>query len=447
MILRKKTSRVFSRYIIVLAETFLQLYSQENRCYSRNGMEQTKHISNLPISLDSALETLLAHTSVPEGGYVLLPLLEAVNRIVGEDLAARIDLPPFDNSPLDGFALRHTDSVGASRERPIFLRVIETIYAGDVPQKTLAPGECARVMTGAPLPEGATCVIPFEDTDNRPDLVGIFHALEPYQNYRFHGEDTPQGQRILSKGERITGAHLGILAAQGFTEIPVFVRPQVGILSTGTELMSGPEPLIPGKIYDSNRYLLAARVLALGAEPVFSSNTVDDPALIAKAVDALLETCDCIVSTGGVSVGEHDYMPQVGEHILAEQLFRQVQMKPGGWVTALYKEKKIILCLSGNPFAAAMSFDLLAAPVIRRLAGAAQVIFPRITGVMQEPFLRSSPKGRFLYVRREGTEVFLPQAGYVSGSLSSLIGCNCILPIPPGTPSLNQGDTVILIPL
>lgn len=410
-------------------------------------MEQPNHISHMPISLDSAQEILLAHTPVPKGAYTLLPLLEALNRITGEDLDACIDLPPFDNSPLDGFALRHIDSAGASKDRPIFLRVIETIYAGDVPQKPLAPGECARVMTGAPLPEGATCVIPFEDTDNRPDLVGIFHALDLYQNYRFHGEDMPQGKRILSKGERITGAHLGILAAQGFTEIPVFARPRVGILSTGTELMSGPEPLIPGKIYDSNRYLLAARVVALGAEPVFSANTADDPVIIAKAVDTLRETCDCIVSTGGVSVGEHDYMPQVGELIRAEQLFRQVQMKPGGWVTALYKEKKIILCLSGNPFAAAMSFDLLAAPVIRRLAGAAQVMFPRIAGVMQEPFPRSSPKGRFLYARREGTDVFLPQAGYVAGSLASLIGCNCILPIPPGTPSLKRGDTVTLIPL
>jgi molybdopterin molybdotransferase len=302
-------------------------------------------------------------------------------------------------------------------------------------------------MTGAALPEGATCVIPWEETDNHPDVVGIFHSLENHQNYRFHGEDIRQGQPVLSKGERITGTHLGLLAAQGFTGIPVFARPQVGILSTGSELMSGPEPLTPGKIYDSNRYFLAARVLALGAEPVWISKIADDPALIAQALEKLLKTCDCIITTGGVSVGSHDYMPQAGSYIAAEPLFRRVQMKPGGWVTALYKDTKIILCLSGNPFAATMSFDLLAGPVIRRLAGAALILPRKIQGVLQDPFPKASPQGRFLYARREGKEVFLPQGGYVSGSLASLINCNCILHIPPGKVSLDPGDTVEVIPL
>ncbi|MDR2798504.1 MAG: molybdopterin molybdotransferase MoeA [Treponema sp.] len=409
-------------------------------------MEPRTFFPHVSISVDSAIALLLERTPGPEKS-MLLPLLETLHRIAGKDQDARIDLPPFDNSPLDGFALGHTDSVGASKDKPVFLRVIETIYAGDVPQKPLAPGECARVMTGAALPKGATCVIPLEDTDNHPDTVGIFHALKAHQNYRFHGEDIRQGQPILSKGERITAAQVGLLAAQGFTDIPVFARPQVGILSTGNELMSGPEPLIPGKIYDSNRYLLAARVLALGAEPVWTSKIADDPALIAQAVEDLLKTCDCIISTGGVSVGDHDYMPQVGAYIGAEPLFRRVQMKPGGWATALYKDTKIILCLSGNPFAAVMSFDLLAGPVIRRLAGAAPVLPPKIPGVLQEPFPKASPQGRFLYARREGREVFLPKAGYVSGSLASLIGCNCILQIPPGRGSLDPGDTVEVIPL
>ncbi|MDR2393088.1 MAG: molybdopterin molybdotransferase MoeA [Treponema sp.] len=409
-------------------------------------MEQTSSFPHFSISLDSAIAMLLAHTAGPQG-CMPLPLLEALCRIAGKNLHARIDLPPFDNSPLDGFALRHTDSAGASKDRPVFLRVVETIYAGEVPQKALAPSECARVMTGAPLPYGATCVIPFEDTDNQPDTVGIFHPLEDHQHYRFHGEDVRQGQDILHQGERITGAHLGLLAAQGFTEVPVFARPQVGILSTGTELMSGPEALSPGKIYDSNRYLLAARVLALGAEPLCSPKIPDDPALIAQAVVELLKTCHCVITTGGVSVGAHDYMPQVGSSIGAQPLFRQVQMKPGGWVTALYKDAKIILCLSGNPGAAAMGFDLLAGPLIRRLAGAAEVLAPKLLGILQDPFSKASPQNRFLYARREGREVFLPKTGFGSSLLSSLIGCNCIVHIPAGSPPLDPGDRVELIPL
>ncbi|MDR2633763.1 MAG: molybdopterin molybdotransferase MoeA [Treponema sp.] len=412
-------------------------------------MEQAHSFFSFPycsIPLDSAIEILLAHSAGPQGSSGV-SLLEALSRIAGKDLHARIDLPPFDNSPLDGFALRHSDSAGASKEKPVLLRVVETIYAGDLPRKALSRGECARVMTGAPLPPGATCVIPFEDTDNQPHTVGLFHPLEAHQNYRFHGEDVRQGQGILRQGERISGAHLGLLAAQGFTEVPVFARPQVGILSTGTELMSGPEPLSPGKIYDSNRYLLAARVAALGAQPFCSPKIPDDPALIAQALEELLKTCHCVITTGGVSVGAHDYMPQAGSYIGAQPLFRQVQMKPGGWVTALYKDAVIILCLSGNPGAAAMSFDLLAGPLIRHLAGAAVVRPPQLLGVLQDPFSKTSPQNRFLYARQEGRDVFLPRTGFGSGLLSSLIGCNCIVHIPAGSPALHPGDTVELIPL
>ncbi|MDR3115026.1 MAG: molybdopterin molybdenumtransferase MoeA, partial [Treponema sp.] len=137
-------------------------------------MEPGNYFPHVSIPVDAAIALLLEHTPEPEES-ICLPLLEGLYRIAGEDLDARIDLPPFDNSPLDGFALRHTDSAGASKGKPVFLRVVETIYAGDIPQKPLAPGECARVMTGAALPEGATCVIPWEETDNHPDVVGIFH--------------------------------------------------------------------------------------------------------------------------------------------------------------------------------------------------------------------------------------------------------------------------------
>ncbi|MDR1985741.1 MAG: molybdopterin molybdotransferase MoeA [Treponema sp.] len=407
-------------------------------------MEPTAYFPHVSIPVDFALGILLERTPGPER-TIDLPLLEALHRIAGEDLAACMDLPPFDNSPLDGFALSHTDSTGASRDKPVFLQVVETIYAGEVPRKTLGPGECARVMTGAALPKGATCVIPWEHTDNQSPRVGIFHTLKAHQNYRFHGEELRQGQPLLTKGQGITVPHLGLLAAQGFTRIPVFPRPQVGILSTGSELMSGPEPLIPGKIYDSNRYFLAARVSALGAEPVLTSPIADAPAFIAQTIEGLLQTCDCIISTGGVSVGDRDYMPQAGAYIGAEPLFRRVQMKPGGWVTALFKDSKIILCLSGTPLAAAMSFDLLAGPVIRRLAGAVPVLPRKIPGVLQDPFPKASPQPRFLYARREGKEVFLPPA--VSRSLASLIGCNCILQIPAGRGALEPGDRLDLIPL
>lgn len=394
------------------------------------------------IPLDSAIERLLEQTPVPER-HETAPLLDALGRISFKNLDALIDMPPFDSSPLDGFAMCHKDLAGASRDKPAVLRVIETIYAGDAPTKPLAKGECARVMTGAPLPSGATCVVRYEDTDNGKDYVQVPLSLREHQNYRFQGEDLRIGRRLLGKGEPISAAHIGALASQGFTEASVFMRPQVGILSTGSELISGNQPLSLGKIYDSNRYVLGARVVVLGGEPVFGPNTADDAPTIAETVEALLKTCDFIVTTGGVSVGDRDYMPLVGEMIRAEQLFRGVRMKPGGWITGLYKAPKIVLCLSGNPGAAAISFDLLAGPVIRRLAGADRVLPRRTRGVLKEPLSKTSDNRRFVYARMEGEKVAPSFSG--SGSLASLIGCNCILDIPGGTPPLSVGDSVEVI--
>jgi molybdopterin molybdotransferase len=396
------------------------------------------------IPLQSAIEELLHQTSTPER-HEKLPLLASLGRISFEDIHARIDIPPFDNSPLDGFAIAHRDLVGASQDKPAVLRVIETLYAGDASTKPLEKGACVRVMTGAPIPAGATCVIRYEDTDNGQDYVRVPLSLGEHKNYRFRGEDLKKGQEILRRGERITVAAIGVLAGQGFVETSVFARPKVGILSTGSELISGDQPLKPGKIYDSNHFALGAKVLALGAEPVFGPPAADDPQTIAKTLGALLETCDFMVTTGGVSVGDRDYMPLVGKLIQAKQLFRGVHMKPGGWITGLCKGSTLVLCLSGNPRAAALSFDLLAAPVIRRLAGIPQTLPQRMACLLKDPFPKASDTRRFLYARQEQGAVSLGPSKQVSGSLSSFMDYNCILDIPPGTPPLSAGDRVEVI--
>ncbi|MDR2534419.1 MAG: molybdopterin molybdotransferase MoeA [Treponema sp.] len=393
-----------------------------------------------PVSLESAVERLLERISVPER-HETAPLLDALGRIAFKTLEALIDTPPFDNAPVDGFALRHTDLTGASKDSPVALRVVETFYAGDTPAKALEPGQCARVMTGAPIPPGATCVVRYEDTDNGKDYVKVPFSLKEYQNYRFQGEELRKGRKLLEKGEYITVPHIGILAGQGYTEAAVFTRPKVGILSTGSELISGNQPLRPGKIYDSNRYMLGAKVKRLGAEPVFGANAADDPKVIAETLTELLETCDFIVTTGGVSVGDQDYMPLVGDLLKAERMFRGIRMKPGGWVTGLYLASKIILCLSGNPGAAAVSFDLLAGPGIRRLAGAALEGHRRIRCSLEEPFSKPNKSRRFLYAYLEAGKVSVSSTGVGSGHLASSLGSNCIVDIPAGA-ALSAGDTV-----
>ena len=297
-------------------------------------------------------------------------------------------------------------------------------------------------MTGAPIPPGATTVVRLEDSDNGKDRVGIFVSLQEHENYCFSGEDLRKGREIIRAGSPLNAAAISVLASQGFREISVTGRPRAGILSTGSELLPVGAPLKPGTIYDSNRFFLAARVRELGGEPVCGLNPGDDPEKIAAVVEDLLSGCDMVFTTGGVSVGDHDYLPAAGKRIGAELLFRGVRMKPGGWVTAMEKNGKILLSLSGNPFAAICGFELLGAPLLCRAAGLAASLPRRVRALLGEPFSWPSPSRRFLSVRLEGGRVFLPKTGHTFGSLSSLIGCNCLLDIPPRSPPLPEGAPV-----
>jgi molybdopterin molybdotransferase len=398
------------------------------------------------ISLEEALDCLLRRPWTP-GPLETLPLEESLGRVCGETLRAAFDQPPFDRSPLDGFAVRHGDIAGASRDRPAFLRVTQTIYAGMPPGRRLEAGEAARIMTGAPIPPGADAVVRLEDSDNGKERVGIFVSLGEHENYCFSGEDMKTGQEILRAGSPLNAASIGILASQGCREIAVTRRPRAGILSTGSELLPAGVPLETGKIYDSNRFFLAARIRELGGEPVCGLNPGDDPEKIARALDALLADCDMVFTTGGVSVGDHDYLPDAGKRIGAQPLFRRVKMKPGGWVTALEKEGKILLCLSGNPFAAICGFELLGAPLLRRAAGLSRYLPRRVRAFLGEPFPRQSPGRRFVSGRLEGGRVFLSKTGRASASLSSLIdeagsGGSCLLDIPARSPALPEGAPV-----
>ncbi|MDR3161936.1 MAG: molybdopterin molybdotransferase MoeA [Spirochaetaceae bacterium] len=395
------------------------------------------------VSVEEAVECLLRRTGALNR-VETLPLEECLGRVCGETLRAAFDQPPFDRSPLDGFAVRHGDIAGASKDRPAFLRVTRTIYAGDREpgNRPLAAGEAVRIMTGAPIPPGATAVVRLEDSDNGKDRVGIFVSLREHENYCFSGEDLRKGREILSAGSPLNAAAISVLASQGMKEISVTGRPRAGILSTGSELLPAGAPLEAGKIYDSNRVFLAARIRELGGEPVCGLNAGDDPQTIARALEELLSGCDMVFTTGGVSVGDHDYLPAAGKRIGAETLFRGVRMKPGGWVTAMEKGGKILLCLSGNPFAAVCGFELLGVPLLRRAAGLAEYRPRRVQAVLGEPFPRPSPSRRFLSGRLEGGRVFLSKSGYASGSLSTLIGCNCLLDIPPRSPPLPEGAPV-----
>ena len=373
-------------------------------------------------------------------GTEILPLERTLSRTLAADVAAPLDQPPFDRSPLDGYALRSADLTGANREHPAVLEVVDTVYAGDEARIPVGPGQAVRLMTGAMLPPGCDCVVPQEDTD-RGDPVSVFVSLKPFQNYVYQGEDYRKGALLLEKSTRLDAAALGVLAGAGLTEAEVCRRPRVGLLTTGDEVVSPGTALPAGKIYGSNQMLLAARLAELGFETE-TAHRGDDPAAVAEAMRELLETCDVLLTTGGVSVGDKDIFHQALPLLGAERIFWRVNLKPG--TPAMYSlyEGKPILSLSGNPFAAFTTFELLARPLLAALSGEEG---PRWgEGVLDTPFPKASPRRRFIRGRYENGHITLPE-GHSSGMLASLVGCNCLAELPAGSPPAEAGTRVRIL--
>lgn len=391
------------------------------------------------ISLEEA-EALLT-TELSPLGQEVLPTGDALGRTLAADITAPMDQPPFDRSPLDGYALRSADLAGADRDHPAVLTVVDTLYAGDQAKVPVGPGQAVRIMTGAMLPPGCDCVVAQEHTD-RGNPVAVYTALPPYQNYVYQGEDYKAGTILLNKGTRLDAAALGVLASAGLTEVPVCRRPRVAVLTTGDEVVApGATPLPPGKIYGSNLALLLARLAELGIPEPAAEQVGDDPQAVAKAMERLLKGCDLLITTGGVSVGDKDIFHQALPLLGAERVFWRVDLKPGTPAMFSRYQGKPILSLSGNPFAAFTTFELLARPLLAALAGEPHLLPHKRRGVLATPFSKPSPRRRFLRGRYEDGDVTLPE-GHSSGQLASLVGCNCLVELPAGTPAAEAGQQV-----
>ncbi|OUN22109.1 hypothetical protein B5G34_08730 [Flavonifractor sp. An82] len=389
------------------------------------------------LSLEQAVERMTQGLSPL--GVEVLPAFQALDRTLAHDVAAPMDQPPFDRSPLDGYALRSADIAGADREHPVLLPVADTLYAGDAPHHPLGPGQAIRIMTGAMLPEGCDCVLRQEDTD-RGNPVSIYASLPPYQNYVRRGEDYRAGSLLLPAGARLDAAALGVLASAGITEVPVRRRPKVALLTTGDEVVEAGQPLPTGKIYGSNGVLLSARLAELGIS-VLCRHAADSPAAVAKAMAELLNHCDLLITTGGVSVGDKDIFHQALPLLGAEQVFWKVNLKPG--TPAMFSRfgGKPILSLSGNPFAAFTTFELLARPLLAALAGEPHLLPRQKQAVLTTPYDKPSLRRRFLRGIYQDGEAALPQ-GHSSGQLASLVGCSCLVELPAGAPPAEAGQTV-----
>ena len=396
----------------------------------------------------AALRRVLdAAAALPRPAVETLPLEKACGRIAAKALCARMDQPPFDRSPLDGYALHSADTAGASRETPVTLPVVMKLYAGDAPAAALPAGCAARIMTGAPLPEGADCILMQELTDSGEETVQLYAAVKPLQNVVFRGEDVAAGAVIAPAGTVLTPAHLGVLAGQGYAEVTVCRPLTVGILSTGSELLAPGAPWAPGKIYDANGIQNAARLRQLGFA-VERQQCSDDPEVITGKMQELLTRCDAVITSGGVSVGQKDYLPLVLEKLGAQLLVEGVAQKPGSPMLAAALGGKLVFCLSGNPFAAAATLEQYAIPALLRAAGRREesCIPARTVCTLTNGFSKPSKGNRYLRATACGGKVTLPGTGnteaHSSGALSAMMGCNCLVEIPAGSGPVEPGTEV-----
>ncbi|ATB48495.1 gephyrin-like molybdotransferase Glp [Corallococcus macrosporus] len=378
-----------------------------------------------------------------------LPLDDALGRVLAEDVTAQRTLPPWDNSAMDGYAVRSADLGGPL---PVRLDVGETLYAGGTPQRPLVAGVCARIMTGAPLPEGADAVVMRERT--RPavrggaDQVDVLEAARPGQFVRPRGEDAREGQLLLARGTPLGIPELGLLWAQGRQAVPVARAPRVAILSTGDELCHADEPP-NGRIVDTNAPSLALAVRRAGGVPTLLGIARDTRDAVAAALSGL-EGFDVVLTSAGVSVGERDYVKEVLAALGVEQHFWRVAIKPGKPLLVGRRGATLFFGLPGNPTSSLVTFELFVRPALRRLLGHSQVAPGRVPGRLEGRLTKPAGLAHFVRVTaawREGNLWARPLATQTSGVLRSATAATHLLHFPREASSLSEGDTVELLPL
>lgn len=398
------------------------------------------------ISVEEALEKVLSYVAVLESEE--RPILECLGQVLAEDVYSDINVPPVDNSAMDGYTVRSVDTHGASSQSPRLLRVIETISAGTMPQNEVQAGTAMRIMTGAPIPRGADSVVRFEDTDEtqRPgiaDEIGILHEVETGSDIRRAGEDITQGTTVLVKGTVIRPSEVGVLASIGRSTVKVIRRPVVSILATGDELVSIDQPLPPGRIYNSNSYSVAALVIRYGGVPKLLGIASDTEDSLVSKLHMALES-DMLITTGGVSLGDYDLVKDV----LAKEgeiSFWRVRMKPGKPLAFGRIKGKPLLGLPGNPVSSMVTFELFARPAMLKMMGKQNLTKPTIEATLTDNIINSDGRRVFAraVVEKRGDEYFTQLTGpQGSGILTSMSLARGLVIVPEDKARLERGDKV-----
>ncbi len=399
------------------------------------------------ISIGEAAHAIMTHQKC--GTIEHVPLMACEGRFLAKDMIATCDLPHFTRSAFDGFAVRAEDTASARPEKPLTLEVVDHIGAGMVTDKIVTTNQAVRIMTGAQMPAECDAVVALElakefQKDGKT-FVTIKRAAKIGDHISYQGEETKLGTTLVTKGTRIHAGISASLATFGYETVPVAKKPVVGILATGSELLEVSDPLVPGKIRNSNTSMIVAQIHKIGGKAIYFGKLADDFETSYQKINEAFAKVDFLITTGGVSVGDYDLMPDVYQKMNAHILFNKVAMRPGSVTTVAEKDGKLIFGLSGNPSACYVGLELFVRPSIRAMLFSSAPHLQKITAYLGSDFTKPNPFTRFIRSElgfRDGKVFANPVGIDKSNIILSLIKANSLAVLPGGTRGFQAGDQV-----
>jgi len=399
------------------------------------------------ITYDEAKKTINQTLKPKPLGTEEIPLLEAYNRVLAQDATSTLDIPPFNRSTVDGYAVKAQDTYGAEENQPVKLRIIGTVNIGEIPKVTVAKGEAAEIVTGAPVPEGADAIVMVEDTNKENNTLNVYSSVTKNENIQKKGTDIKNGETTLKTGTLLGSREIGVLAALGRAKIKVYKIPTVAVLSTGGEVTEPGRELPSGKIYDINAYTLSTAVWESGGKPVYSGVVPDDKTELRKALERALASADMVMTSGGVSVGPKDIMPQTVDSLGEPGVFISgIAVKPGKPATIALIGKKPVFSFPGHPTSALLIFHLLARPVLQVMAGRTPKEMATVKAVAASRMFSARGRRTFVTVklRRDESKRWIaePVETGASGAITTLAKADGFVEIPENQQFIDSGEEV-----
>lgn len=399
------------------------------------------------LSFDEAKQVIEQNYSPKPVGVEHVPISEAHERVLAQDIVSPMDIPPFTRSTVDGYAVKAADTFGASEEQPVSLTFCGHVAIGESPKAVVESGLAAEIVTGAPLPKGADAVVMVEQTNRRGNKVLVHRPVNVGENLMAAGSDIHKNETVLKAGRFLGSREIGVLAAVGLTEVDVYKRPKVAVLSTGAEVVAPGEQLPHGKIYDINAYTLAAAVQEAGGEPINLGIVPDKEDKLTKALKGALESADALITSGGVSVGPKDFTPKVVDGLgKPGVLVSGVAVKPGKPVTFAVVDGKPVFSLPGNPTSSLFMFNVFVRPVLVKLVGRAEEDFLKVKAVAVKRMFPARGRRTFTMVNlsydKEGVLLVSPVPTGLSGAITTLSKADGFIEISEKQQFIDAGTEV-----